>query len=168
MFQSICKYPAQTANAFLWTLSWTGLLEWRFTYADGTIVPTSTTALVDTRIFLAYDKQNGWHLFDPVPDLHAPGSTLFVADTGTAICHKSIDPVITIHGLDKQVIWWPQSYIDLDGCYTVLHQAKGDYRDDYSKLIARFGVALAADDIAHERFPELPIASQEEITAAGG
>jgi hypothetical protein len=139
--------------------------QWRFTSDAGQHVGTLQVAANDTVAGgLTYDSASGWSLGAATPG--TPLAKPFVPASATDPCGIGMSLLTWMLRSDAAAsVAGVRAGNDLlQGCaMTVLRENQG-----FEQFVWRFGALLAADEYAHARFPNLPLALPAEVKAAGG
>ncbi len=154
-------FETQTASAlsgFLWDISVTVAVHWRFRGASGTVVSDVQFQPANAiRLFLAYDRMGGWSVSPSLP----PVGLGSIDDQLTSTFCATGQNILTQTVKTGSVGGGPDHDRGAAGCELIL-DVNGI---DQGLYLWRFGVLLAADARARAAHPELPVAPPAEIAA---
>ena len=150
-----------------WMLSVGVTYTWRFVTASGTTI-ASVTYPTDAQANVALVPDNngdgGWHVWPPSlrPSVATPQAAL-----ASTLCDWASVFRVALPGVPSPPNVGAQVGPGIEGCAFDLQALDGT---PAGTLVWRFGVLLAGDATAHARYPALPLASADELSAvvAGG
>ena len=134
---------------------------WRFTTRTGTTAaipatsPLYSAASTTIEVALHYDATHGWRQWNPSAPGPVPGARDAMANVQ---CYAGMMALSAYHVITRPGAPFVTDAQGIEGCE--IH-----YLDDTAHFIWRFGVLLAADEVAHGMIPDLPVAAQAEIDA---
>lgn len=150
------EMPLLTGN--VWAIDVPVALRWRFTTSTGQVVSDVLFPVAGLQTtLLAYSADTGWILSpqsSALPFTIPNALSNLDCLTGTQVMQQLAPTAGVGYGIT--------SGPDIQGCQINLIDQSGAER---GTCIWRFGVLLAADDVAHKLLPSLPIAPQAEINA---
>lgn len=147
-----------------WMLSVSVSYTWRFSTQSGARMASvnyPSDALADIALVLNSDG-SGWHLWQPTPPAADSAPRAALAST---VCDWASVFRVALPGVPSPASVSTTIGQGIEGCIFQLQSVNGQMA---GSLLWRFGVLLASDDLAHERFPALPLASSGEIRAVVG
>lgn len=149
-----------------WMLSMGVSYTWRFSTQSGAPMATVTypsDAPADIALVPNRDG-SGWHIWQPAPQATAAASAPQSALAGT-VCDWASVFRVALPGVPSPTFVSVQVGPGIEGCEFDLQGLDGA---PAGTLVWRFGVLLAADDLAHARFPALPLAPPGALVAVRG
>lgn len=148
-----------------WMLSVGVTYTWHFVRSSSATM-ASVTYPTDARATIALVPDStgdgGWHVWQS--SLRASAATPQAALAGT-VCDWASVFRVALPGVPSPPNVGMRVGPGIEGCVFDLLDAGDDHT---GTLVWRFGVLLAGDAAAHARFPTLPLASADELNAAGG